>query len=103
MIKLSLRQINKIVKKIKVFLEFSAENSFLFFLIMFLIVLLIGLFVFYHYVFLIETQETVIQEEKLLKLDTEKQARVLEEWQKRNETFYRADFKEHPDPFHKVD
>ncbi len=103
MIKLSLRQVDKTVKKIKVFFEFSAENSFLFFLAMFFIILLVGLFIFYHYVFLIEIQEITIQEEKLLKLDMEKQARVLEEWQKRNENFYTADLKERFDPFHRVD
>lgn len=103
MIKFQLIQFNKILKKLKGISEFLAIKSFLVFIIMFIIVCFLGLLIFYHYVSLIETSSQTIEEEKLLSLDAKKQAKVLEEWQKRNENFHSADFREHFDPFHKVD
>ena len=103
MIKLSLLKINRIIKKLKVFVQLLAENSFLVFLTLFLASLFVGLIIFYHYVFLPEKMDVVIEEEELLNLNLEKQARVLEEWQNRNDNFYKADSKERIDPFHRVD
>jgi hypothetical protein len=103
MIKLPLLKINKTIKKLKVFIELLAENSFLVFLALFLISLFLGLIIFYHYVFLPENLDVIIKEEELLGLDLEKQARVLEEWQNRNDNFYKADSKERIDPFYRVD
>jgi len=77
-----------------------ARKSFLTFLGLFLVVLLLGLTVFYYsYIFLAEISDETINEEKILKLDAKSQQKVLEEWQKRNEKFLEADTKKYPDPF----
>jgi len=90
----------KIKKSLKNLPRTLAEKSFLTFLSLLFIVLFSGSGVFYYsYVFLTEISDETIEEEKLLKLDMESQQKVLKEWQKRNENFYAADFKEYPDPF----
>ena len=96
MIKLKL---NKVSGKIKNIPKSLAEKNFLFFSGLFFISLFLGLIIFYYYVFLAETSDQIIKEEELLKLDTETQKRVLEEWQKRNEIFQTAGSKEYFDPF----
>ena len=101
--KLKLIKLNKVGKKLKKISKRLAEKSFMFFSGLLFIVLLLGLVIFYHYVFLIKTADEIVKEEELLKLDTETQKRVLEEWQKRNQNFQAADFKEYPNPFYKVD
>ena len=100
MYKLKLIKLKKISKTLKSLLRVLAEKSFLTFLGMFLIVLILGLAVFYYsHIFLTEVSDETVKEEKLLKFDTKAQQKVLEEWQKRNENFYAIDFKEYPDPF----
>ena len=100
MLKIKFKKIKKSLKNLP---RTLAKESFLTFLGLLFVVLFLGLAVFYYsYIFLTEVSDETIEEEKLLKLDTESQQKVLKEWQKRNENFYTTDFKEYPDPF-KVD
>ena len=103
MIKLPFKKINKTIKKIKVLIKLLAENSFLVFLVLFLSSLFLGLIIFYNNVFLPENQDIIIEQQELLKLDDEKQARVLEEWQNRSNIFNKSDPREIIDIFHRVD
>ncbi len=98
MVKLKLVKINKKLSTVKKLPRKLAEKSFLTFLILFLIVLSFTLILSYYYIFLAEISYKISQEEPL-KLDREAQWRVLEEWQRRNQTFQAADFKEYPDIF----
>ncbi len=75
-----------------------AEKSFLTFLVLFLIILFFSVFIFYYYIFPADVPDNHYRE-SLFQLDREAQWRVLEEWQRRNEVFYQADFKEYPNPF----
>jgi len=96
MLKIKFKKTKKSLKNLP---RTLAEKNFLTFLGLLLVVLFLGLIILYYYVFLIEMIDEIIEKEELLKLDTETQRRVLEEWQKRNEKFLEADIKEYPDPF----
>ncbi|MBM3257651.1 MAG: hypothetical protein FJZ05_00310 [Candidatus Nealsonbacteria bacterium] len=77
-----------------------AKHSFLFFIILFLIIAFSGCFIFYCYqsgYFL--SIEGELNGVKPLKFDTEKQQKVLEEWQKRNENFNSTSSHQYSDPF----
>lgn len=93
-------KLKRIKKSLKALPRALAEKSFLTFFGLFLVVLLLGLVVFYYfYIFSTEIPDEVVKEEKLLELDTENQQKVLQEWRERNENFYAADSKEYLDPF----
>lgn len=98
MLKIKLKKLNSNFRAFKSWPEKLAEKSFFAFLVLFLIVLIISLVICYYYIFLTGTSG-ISQSEQLLKLDREAQWRVLGEWQRRNENFHQADFKEYPDPF----
>ncbi|MFH1671344.1 MAG: hypothetical protein ABH889_01025 [Candidatus Portnoybacteria bacterium] len=75
-----------------------AENSFLAFLGFFLVIALIGTFVFYQYGYRVGHKEIDISEE-VLRFNTDKYQEVLIEWQKRNQRFSEADLKQYQNPF----
>ncbi len=78
-----------------------AEHSFLFFLAMFLIIAFFGGFIFYHYQYSLSFKTAdELSGEKPLKFDVQRQQKILEEWQKRNENFNTAGSKEYSDPFY---
>lgn len=77
-----------------------AKRSFLFFIMLFLIIAFVGGFIFYYYQsgYFLSTGDE-LSAGKPLKFDTERQQKVLEEWQKREESFNSAGSKTYSDPF----
>ncbi len=77
-----------------------AKRSFLFFIMLFLIIAFVGGFIFYYY----QSGYSLgvgdeLSGEKPLKFDTDRQQKALEEWQKREESFNLAGSKIYSDPF----
>ncbi len=99
MFNIKLKKFNKIIEFFKKLPRSLAKKSFLVFLAFFCLAVFSGLVIFYYYFCSAEAREELIKEDKLLRPDTERQQRVLQEWQERNEKFHRADFKEYSDPF----
>ena len=76
-----------------------AKHSFLFFILLFLIIAFFGGFIFYYYQYSYSVGVDELSGIKPLKFDTERQQKVLEEWQKRNENFNSTSSKAYSDPF----
>jgi len=90
--------------KIKFFLEQSlliiAKNIFLCFLLLLLLSLLFGGFVFYQYVFSPQEITLNITEEPFLIKEAIRQ-KILKKWQIRENKFRETDLKEYSNPFDK--
>jgi len=91
--------------KIKRFKEFFqkifwkiGENLFPFFCLLIIIALIFGSSIFYQYAFLAEKREPQVIE-RPLQFKEELFQKILEEWERRQEEFEKAEFKEHRDLF----
>jgi len=75
-----------------------AENSFLTFFGFLIIILVLGGLVYYQYVILIQSS---LISTKVKPLETQEKTyqKVLDEWERRDEKFSQANFKEYPDLF----
>jgi len=76
-----------------------AKHSFLFFIILFLIIAFFGGFIFYYYQYSYSTGINELKAVKPLKFDTEKQQKISEEWQRRSEIFNSTSSQQYSDPF----
>jgi len=99
MIKLNLTKFKKEFKKAEKFPKILAEKSFLTFFILFIVFFIFGLIVFYYYYFSIDFSGHTV---RLLRIDTETQSRVLEEWEERNKKLEKISEKKYPDPFQPI-
>jgi len=81
------------------YLEFLVRNNLITFLVLIFLILILGLFIGYFYVWRVESFDQKLEVEKILKIDALKQQRVLDEWQQRNENFYTVDAKKYRNPF----
>jgi hypothetical protein len=95
MIKPKIKDIKKYLKKI---VWSVGKHSFIAFLLLFLLALILGGFVFYQYSFLAEKSEpqTAIQP---LEFKESLYQEILEEWNERQDNFGGAEGKEYPDLF----
>jgi len=75
------------------------NHSFLFFIILFLIIAFFGGFIFYYYQCSYSVGIDELKGTKALKFDTEKQQKILEEWQKRSDIFNSTSSQQYLDPF----
>jgi len=93
------------LKKIKLFFKkfprVLGENSFLTFLGLLFVSLVLGIFVFYKFSFLVSKEKPEITEESLQFQEKTYQA-VLDEWQKRDKRLLEINLKLYPDPFVKI-
>jgi hypothetical protein len=89
-------------RKIKEFsnksLRFLGEHFFFSFLLIFLLTLILGGFIFYHYVFLAETTEHNIFEITIF-FNEEAYEKVLEEWGNREKKIQEIDSGQYSNPF----
>jgi len=76
-----------------------AENFSSTFLGFLIIVLVLAGLVYYQYVILIQSSLATIKVKPLATQEKTYQ-KILDEWTKRNERFFQADFREYPDLFH---
>lgn len=76
-----------------------AENSFLTFLALFIISLIIGAIIFVRCSILIEMPAENIGEEKVFKFEAKTYQKVLKEWQIKNERFSQIETKKYINPF----
>lgn len=100
---LRLKQIK--LNKIKTFFQklprFLGERFFTSFLVLLLLALIFGGFIFYKYSVLIEqaSQQDLLGEEKPLDFDERIFQEILKIWQERQKKFEEAQLREYPDPF----
>ena len=77
-----------------------AQNSFLTFLSLLLLALVVGAIVFYFYIVLMEVPGDIDSgTDTTFKFDSEIQRKILNEWQLRNERFSEINLKQYPDVF----
>ena len=100
MTKLLKSKLKTFIKFLKNLPEILARNSFLTFLALLLISLILGVFIFYQYGILAKTSSGISQERKPLEFKTKTYQAILEEWQERNRRLSGIDIKEYPDPFY---
>ena len=98
MFKLKRIKLNKIKIVFEKTLRELVENSFLTFLGLFLIALILGFILFYQYSIL-AGKITPESSEKPLSLDEKTYQKVLDKWQERESNFLEAETKEYTNPF----
>jgi membrane peptidoglycan carboxypeptidase len=80
------------------FSRFIGERFFLSFLFSVILALIVGGFVFYQYVFLVESIELNISETPVF-FDEDIYKKVLEKWQNREREFQEIESKQYSNPF----
>lgn len=95
-------KINKIKDVLDKIPWLIAEHAFLASLLLFLITLAMGGFLFYKYIILLEQELQSEQADETFLLREDIYQQVLERWQKDEEKFQQADSKQYPNPFVKA-
>jgi O-antigen/teichoic acid export membrane protein len=93
--KFKIKKIGKFFKKLP---RTLGERSFLTFLILLIIALIIGSLVFYKFSFLVKRQEIEVSRIPI-KFQEKTYETVLKIWQEKEERFEEANLKEYPNPF----
>lgn len=96
--KLKFEKLTKFFKKLP---RILGTHTFLTFLGLLVLALIFGSLIFYKYSFLAEKEKPEVFE-KPLQFKEKTYQEVLKIWQKREERFEEADFKEYPDPFREI-
>jgi len=96
--KIPKRKIKKIKEVLKRLPKNLCQRAFLTFFGFFLIILILGSFIFYKYSILEEQREPQILK-RPAEFDEKKYQRVLDFWEEREEKFKQIEFKEYPNPF----
>lgn len=93
------KKINKIKNILDKIPWTIAEHAFLASLLLFLISLIIGGFLFYKYIILLEQGLQSEQADQVFLLREDIYQQVLKHWQRDEEKFQKADSKQYPNPF----
>ena len=92
-------RVEKIKDKLNKWLRVLAGNTFLTFLALFIISLIIGALIFVRCSILIEMPAENIGEDKIFKFESKTYQKILQEWQLKNERFSKINKKKYPNPF----
>lgn len=92
-------QLNKIKTIVNQLLRKMAEHSFINFVALFIISLVIGIFIFIKFVYLFELPTGDIAAEQSLKIEIKTYQKIKEEWDRRNRVLSEVEPKQYPNPF----
>ena len=100
MIKLPKKKPKTLIRSLERSPRVLARNSFLTFLALLLISLMLGAIIFYQYSILAKTSLKVSTEEDVLTFKTKTYQTILTEWQERNRRISETKTKNYPNPFY---
>jgi len=90
---------DKIKNTLNKWLRVLAENSFLTFLGLFIVSLILGAIIFVRCSILVELPAETTGEDKVFKFESKTYQKILKEWQLKNERFSQIETKKYPNPF----